>query len=288
MKKIAVINDLSGLGRCSLTATISVLSAMGVQACPLPTAVLTAQTEYPSYYCEDLTDQIDIYRQEWTKLNQHFDGIYTGYVASVRQIQQILRFIDTFKEPDTFLLVDPVMGDDGQTYDVYTPELLHQMKQLVSRADIITPNLTEFCLLTDMDYHELMSLELPEEELIRRLQVQSRMLCQNTEKTIIITGICRKASDDALQIGNLYLHNTEYSFSSSPYIGGSYSGTGDLFASCMAGGIARGDTLPSLLRLAGTFLGNALKDSVREKIPYNDGVNYEKYLSLLMPEIENV
>lgn len=288
MKKIAVINDLSGLGRCSLTAAISVLSAMGVQACPLPTAVLTAQTEYPSYYCDDFTDKIDIYRQEWLKLNQHFDGIYTGYVASVQQIQQIIRFIDTFKEPDTFLLVDPVMGDDGQTYDVYTPDLLCQMKQLVSRADIITPNLTEFCLLTDMDYRELMNLKLSEEKLIHKLQSLSRTLCQNSEKTIIITGICRKDPDDALKIGNLYLHGTECSFTSAPYIGGSYSGTGDLFASCMAGGIARGDALPSLLRTTGEFLENSLKDSVLENIPYNDGVNYEKYLSILMPEIENV
>ncbi|MCF2684082.1 pyridoxamine kinase [Faecalicatena contorta] len=288
MKKIAVINDLSGLGRCSLTAAISVLSAMGVQACPLPTAVLTAQTEYPSYYCDDFTDKIDIYRQEWLKLNQHFDGIYTGYVASVQQIQQIIRFIDTFKEPDTFLLVDPVMGDDGQTYDVYTPDLLCQMKQLVSRADIITPNLTEFCLLTDMDYRELMNLKLSEEKLIHKLQSLSRTLCQNSEKTIIITGICRKDPDDALKIDNLYLHGTECSFTSAPYIGGSYSGTGDLFASCMAGGIARGDALPSLLRTTGEFLENSLKDSVLENIPYNDGVNYEKYLSILMPEIENV
>lgn len=288
MKKIAVINDLSGLGRCSLTAAISVLSAMGVQACPLPTAVLTAQTEYPSYYCDDFTDKIDIYRQEWLKLNQHFDGIYTGYVASVQQIQQIIRFIDTFKEPDTFLLVDPVMGDDGQTYDVYTPDLLCQMKQLVSRADIITPNLTEFCLLTDMDYRELMNLKLSEEKLIHKLQSLSRTLCQNSEKTIIITGICRKDPDNALKIGNLYLHSTDSSFTTTPYIGGSYSGTGDLFASCMAGGIARGDALPSLLRTTGEFLENSLKDSVLENVPYNDGVNYEKYLSILMPEIENV
>lgn len=288
MKKIAVINDLSGLGRCSLTAAISVLSAMGVQACPLPTAILTAQTEYPSYYCDDYTDKMDIYRLEWLKLNQHFDGIYTGYVASVRQIQQILHFIDTFKEPDTFLLVDPVMGDDGQTYDVYTPELLSQMKQLVSRADIITPNLTEFCLLTDMDYHALLRPELSEEDIIRRLQTQSRILCGDNEKTIIITGICRNNFDSAPQIGNLYLHGTECSFTSAPYIGGSYSGTGDLFASCMAGGIARGDALPSLLKKTGKFLENSLRDSVREKVPYNDGVNYEKFLSILMPGKENV
>ena len=119
-KKIAVINDLSGFGRCSLTAAISVLSAMGVQACPLPTAILTAQTGYPSYYCDDYTDKMERYRTEWLKMNQRFDGIYTGFVASERQIQQIFRFIDTFHTPGTRLLVDPVMGDNGHTYDMYT------------------------------------------------------------------------------------------------------------------------------------------------------------------------
>ena len=95
-KKIAVINDLSGFGRCSLTAAISVISAMGIQACPLPTAILTAQTGYPHYYLDDYTDKMDIYRQEWQKMGQHFDGIYTGFVASEAQIDQIFHFIDTF------------------------------------------------------------------------------------------------------------------------------------------------------------------------------------------------
>ena len=112
-KKVAVINDLSGLGRCSLTAAISVLSAMGIQACPLPTAILSSQTEYPSYYCYDFTDKMDYFRQEWKKLGTSFSGIYTGYVASVCQIEQIMHFLDTFQTADTFLLVDPVMGDDG-------------------------------------------------------------------------------------------------------------------------------------------------------------------------------
>ena len=118
-KKIAVINDLSGFGRCSLTAAISVISAMGIQACPLPTAILTAQTGYPHYYLDDYTDKMDIYRQEWQKMGQHFDGIYTGFVASEAQIDQIFHFIDTFYTSDTFLLVDPVMGDDGIKYDIY-------------------------------------------------------------------------------------------------------------------------------------------------------------------------
>ena len=114
-KKIAVINDLSGFGRCSLTAAISVIAAMGVQPCPLPTAVLSAQTGYPSYYCDDYTEKMEYFRSEWKKMGQTFDGIYTGFVASEQQIDQIFHFVETFDTPDTFLLVDPVMGDDGLT-----------------------------------------------------------------------------------------------------------------------------------------------------------------------------
>ena len=157
-KKIAVINDLSGFGRCSLTAAISVISAMGIQACPLPTAILTAQTGYPHYYLDDYTDKMDIYRQEWQKMGQHFDGIYTGFVASEAQIDQIFHFIDTFYTSDTFLLVDPVMGDDGIKYDMFTPKLLEKMNALVREADIITPNLTELCLLTDADYDAIIDI----------------------------------------------------------------------------------------------------------------------------------
>ena len=149
-KKIAVINDLSGFGRCSLTAAISVIAAMGIQPCPLPTAILTAQTGYPSYYCDDYTEKMEHFRSEWAKMGQSFDGIYTGFVASEEQITQIFHFIGTFDTENTFLLVDPVMGDDGRTYRMFTPKLLEQMKKLALRADIITPNLTELALLSDL------------------------------------------------------------------------------------------------------------------------------------------
>ena len=167
-KKIAVINDLSGFGRCSLTAAISVISAMGIQACPLPTAILTAQTGYPHYYLDDYTDKMDIYRQEWQKMGQHFDGIYTGFVASEAQIDQIFHFIDTFYTSDTFLLVDPVMGDDGIKYDMFTPKLLEKMNALVGEADIITPNLTELWLLTDGSYDTIMDITDKDIRLFKR------------------------------------------------------------------------------------------------------------------------
>lgn len=279
-KKIAVINDLSGFGRCSLTAAISVISSMGVQACPLPTAILTAQTGYPSYYLDDYTDKMEYYRQEWEKMQQTFDGIYTGFVASEKQIRQIFRFIDTFDTADTFLLVDPVMGDDGIKYDMFTQELLNQMKRLAKKADIITPNLTELCLLTDADFHALKKLT-DTEKLLGNIHRLALDFCPDGPEHIIVTGIHFTDEAGILQMGNLYVSEKKTFLSSFPYIGQSYSGTGDLFASCLAAGIANNRSIPEIIQMAGQFLEAAIADSVKEQVPRNDGVNYEKYLHML-------
>ena len=280
-KKVAVINDLSGFGRCSLTAAISILSVMGVQACPLPTAILTAQTGYPSYYCDDYTDKMEYFRAEWEKMNQHFDGIYTGFVADETQITHKFRFIDTFKSPDTFLLVDPVMGDDGEPYPIYTPSLFRQMRKLALQADIVTPNLTELCLLADADYQALTSLRSPDER-IQAIGELGQAFCQEGPDHVIVTGILFQDTDGTAKMGNLLVNPEGCSLFAFPYIGGSYSGTGDLFASCIAAGIARGYSIPSIIRAAGDFLECSLIDTVKEQIPRNDGVNYEQYLSLLL------
>lgn len=280
-KKVAVINDLSGLGRCSLTAAISVLSAMGIQTCPLPTAILSSQTEYPSYYCYDFTDKMDYFRQEWKKLGTYFSGIYTGYIASVPQIEEIFHFLDTFQTPDTFLLVDPVMGDDGMTYDMYTSEFLSAMKELTARADVITPNITEFCLLTDMDYNTLQNSSLSLHQLISCLKDASHTLTAERTKKILITGIRFTTDDGIPKIGNLLLDGSSHFLSAFPCCDGSYSGTGDLFASCITGGLARGTSLTEMMQTAGSFLEKALADSVKEQVPVNEGVNFEKYLYLL-------
>lgn len=280
-KKVAVINDLSGLGRCSLTAAISVLSAMGIQTCPLPTAILSSQTEYPSYYCYDFTDKMDYFRQEWKKLGTCFSGIYTGYIASVPQIEEIFHFLDTFQTPDTFLLVDPVMGDDGMTYDMYTSEFLSAMKELTARADVITPNITEFCLLTDMDYNTLQNSSLSLHQLISCLKDASHTLTAERTKKILITGIRFTTDDGIPKIGNLLLDGSSHFLSAFPCCDGSYSGTGDLFASCITGGLARGTSLTEMIQTAGSFLEKALADSVKEQVPVNEGVNFKKYLYLL-------
>lgn len=282
-KKIAVINDLSGFGRCSLTAAISTIAAMGVSPCPLPTAILSAQTGYPSYFCDDYTDRMEYFRQEWSKMQASFDGIYTGFMASEAQIEHIFAFLETFRTPDTFLLVDPVMGDNGNSYKMFTPRLCSLMKELVLKADYITPNLTELCLLTGADYQKYASRSDPE-RLASEIHQCALPLLENGPKTIVVTGIqFTDPKSHAMQMGNLHLTKELCRMRAFPYIGGSYSGTGDLFASILAAGIARGDNIDSVICLAGEFIEKAMLDSVKEQIPRNDGVNYEQYLWMLTP-----
>ncbi len=281
-KKIAVINDLSGFGRCSLTAAISVLSAMGVSPCPLPTAILSAQTGYPSYYCDDYTDKMEYFRREWKKMGARFDGIYTGFVAGEEQIRQIFRFLDTFHQESSFLLVDPVMGDDGIPYDMFTDTLRSLMKELCFQADIITPNVTELCLLTGADYDYIANIPHTD-SLLEETGTLARSLCGPGLKHVVVTGIRFTDEKGIRQMGNLYATQDTCEVFAFPYVGGSYSGTGDLFASCLCAGVARGDSIPSVIQTAGKFIELALSDSVREQIDRNGGVNYEKYLSLLIP-----
>ena len=281
-KKIAVINDLSGFGRCSLTAAISVIAAMGVQPCPLPTAVLSAQTGYPSYFCDDYTDKMENFRQEWEKMDAQFDGIYTGFVASEQQIEKIFTFLKTFQRKNTFLLVDPVMGDNGNVYAMFTDRLLSLMKELVWKADGITPNLTELCLLTDTDYRMIQNMT-DERNLLTIVEQMARNVIKKGPDTVVVTGIHFLDGEDGVEkMGNLAVSGKQVSLSAFPYVGGSYSGTGDLFASVIAAGIARGDKITESIRLAGGFIERAIVDSVKENIPRNDGVNYEQFLGMLM------
>jgi pyridoxine kinase len=277
-KKIAVINDLSGFGRCSLTAAISVLSAMGVSACPLPTAILTAQTEYPSYYCDDYTDKMDIYRKEWLKMGQKFDGIYTGFVASEAQIGHIFNFIDTFRTSDTFLLVDPVMGDDGITYDIFTPSLLSKMKELALKADIITPNMTELCLLTDYDYYNLTAIT-DTEKLMDQILLLGKKLCNMGPSHVIVTGIQFTGTDGIRSMGNLYISATEHALVAFPYIGGSYSGTGDLFACVLLGGRLGGDDESSAIRFASEYISRVMEYTSQFDTPEREGVAFEHFMA---------
>lgn len=282
IKRVAVINDLSSLGKCSLTAAIPVLSVMGVQPCPVPTAILTNQTEYNSYYCYDFTDKIDNYIEQWQKLGITFDGIYTGYLNSADQIKKILHFCETFRDEKTLLIVDPVMGDSGFVYDMYTPELGKKMRDLVMSADVITPNLTECCLLTSTDYEELVSHQ-NEPDYLGRIEKMARPLLDTGIKTIIITGIIHKTEfTSESRYYNLVLAENSCEYVSSSIYGGSYSGTGDLLASVVCGGLVKGDSPDVCVLRAVRFLRAALIETVEQGSDRNHGINFEPYLPLLL------
>ena len=138
MKKIALINDLSGFGKCSLTAAIPVISVMGIQACPLPTAVLTAQTGFDQYYCDDYTEKMDQFTAHWKQIGMEFDGIYSGFLGNAVQIRKVQNFLDQFQTKDNLYLADTIMGDHGKAFGMYKEEFLREMQELAKRADVLT------------------------------------------------------------------------------------------------------------------------------------------------------
>ena len=281
-KKAVLINDLSGLGKCSLTAAIPVLSVMGIQACPMPTAVLTSQTGFKSFYCNDCTDKLDYYTEEWKKLGFQPDGIYTGFLSSEKQVEKILNFINSFETENTLVLVDPVMGDGGRTYSLFTDTLACKMKKLVTAADVITPNLTECCILCDIDYCEFVKNAESPDFIDRIAELGKALLKRYGVKIVIITGIEHKDSDGTIKVLNLVASDEEVFCVSCKKIGGSYSGTGDLFASVIFSGLLRGDSLRATVNLAVNFIETSLHDTVNLGIDRNEGIEFEKNLNLLL------
>ena len=282
MKKVAVIQDLSSLGKCSLTADIPVLSVMGVQACPLPTAVLSAQTEFPSYYLEDLTSKMNNFTEEWEKLGVRFDGIITGFVTGKEQIDNIFLFLEKFHRNKTLLLVDPVMGSSsGEVYSIYTDHLLTQMKELVKQADVITPNMTEFCLLTGLSREKLNRYQ-NESDYLRAVEDAGKALHEQIQAQVIITGVNPPSPTGDRMIGNMYINGETTFYHESPYNGKRYSGTGDLFASVLMGGLLRGDSLEHSIQLAQNFLFKSIQAAEKEHTPEIEGIHFEKYLRLLL------
>ena len=155
MKRIATIQDLSCVGKCSLGIAMPILSAMGIECAALPTAVLSAHTAFDGFVCTDLTAQLAPIAAHWKALGLRFDALYTGYLASPAQVAFVEAFFDSFGRADTLVFVDPVMADQGRLYAGFDAGFPEKMRRLCARADIVTPNVTEACLLTGMEYREL-------------------------------------------------------------------------------------------------------------------------------------
>ena len=286
MKKIAVIHDLSGLGKCSLTAAIPVISAMGVQACPLPTAILSNQTGYGFYFWDDYTDRMELIMDEWKKMGFKPDGVYTGFLGDARQVDLILKFVDMFCTEGTHILVDPVMGDRGETYKTYSETLCEKMRTLVREATVITPNLTEALLLLygEEGMKERMKAlsDMEETQLLKEIETSGRDLTLRFGlEAIVITGVEVSGSDGRARMGNLVLEKEKADWCFSVKEGGSYSGTGDLLASVLSAGMVRGIPMKACVEKAVEFLSGAIHDAVEEGTDRNDGVCFEKYLGIL-------
>ncbi len=282
MKRIALINDLSGLGKCSLTAAIPVISCMGIQACPLPTAVLTAQTGFPSYYCDDYTDRMHYFTDEWAKMAMTFDGIYSGFLSTASQTDNVLHFLERFQTENTLYLTDPVLGDDGIPYPIYSDALCQGMKTLTRRANVVTPNLTELCLLANADFSKVTGYSTQKDFLKKIKEVGHSLLAKaECKQTILVTGIVRYDGEQSY-MGNLAISNDETYYHETSFTGKSFSGTGDLFASVISGSLVHGDSIQDAIKKAAAFLQPAIEEASMEEIDRNHGVHFEKYLKLLM------
>lgn len=270
--RVAAINDLSGFGKCSLMADISVMTSMGIEVCPVPTAVLTAQTGFSSYYMHDTTDMVARSCEEWKKMGETFDGILTGYMPSEKVTDDVQEFTDAFKSDKTMLLVDPVMGDGGMCYTNYSEGMLLKIKKLVSQADIITPNLTELCLLASEDPKAVIKevAEKEDPEMIIKIADKVRA---GSQQSIVVTGI----SINMDEICNVIVHEGGSDLVTGKHNGRSYSGTGDLFAAALIGCVLKGKDIVEAVRITADFINRSVQATGASDRNY--GVDYEKILA---------
>ena len=273
MKKAAVINDLSGIGRCSLTVALTLLNTLEVQACPLPTAILSNQTGFDSFSFVDFTPYMRQFFEQWKVIGYSFDSIYSGFLGSKEQISIVLEFIKLFKEEQTLVLIDPVMGDNGELYTIYDKDYPVYMKKLVAQADVITPNMTEFSLLTGYNLDWGIDKE--------RIKKYARELALNGPKQIVITGVWDKSNPESLTNIGLDFTTETYFTEEVSYNGKSYSGTGDIFASVLCGYLTQGYSLQQAVTIASTFISKAITYTSDFDISTKEGIMYERFLKEL-------
>ena len=269
-KRIALINDITGFGRCSVTVQLPLISAMRVQACPLPTAILSVHTGFPNHYLDDYTERMRPYMENWAANELDFDAILTGFLGSEAQINLVLECIARFKQPQTQVIVDPVMGDHGKLYSSYTPALCAKMRQLLPYADVVTPNLTEACQLLGRHY--------PTDGLVSdaELAEMAAGIAAMGPRSVVITGL--HAGDYVCTY--LYADGTGRSFDN-PKVGRDRSGSGDAFAAIVAAALVRGLSLEEGARRAAEFIGHCLVYAEQLDLPWNYGLPFEEFMGEL-------
>lgn len=270
-QKIAVINDLSGYGRCSLTVVIPILSALKIQCCPVPTSILSNHTGFPTYFFDDYTSKMPQYIEEWKKLKLSFDGIYSGFLGSEAQIQIVIDMIKEFGSKETKVIIDPIMGDHGKAYQTYTPEMCSRMKELVRYGNIVTPNLTEACILTGREYRK---------EGFRRKELiqMAEEIRELGPDSVVITG----AKEGSFVTNVVLEKDGSHHFIKTRHVGNERPGTGDVFSSIVAAYAVRGFSLKDGVKKAADFVKECILRSDELNVPVENGVCFEELLSLLI------
>lgn len=277
MKRIVTIQDISCVGKCSLTVALPIISACGVEAAVVPTAVLSTHTAFQGFTFHDLTDEITPIAEHWKKENFKFDAIYTGYLGSFEQLRLMSKFFDDFGTDDNIVFIDPVMADNGKLYPGFTQEFADEMAKLCGKADIIVPNLTEACFMLHREY-------IPEGYDEAYIKGILKDLAALGAKNTVLTGV----SFEKGKLGVMGYASEEDRFFSyyTERIDVSFHGTGDVFASACVGALMRGLTLENSLKTAANYTVDSIKKTVAEPNHNTYGVNFEQSVPLLLEELE--
>lgn len=278
MKRIVTIQDISCIGKCSLTVALPIISACGVETAVIPTAVLSTHTAFDGFTFRDLTDEIPPIAAHWKAQGMAVDAIYTGYLGSFQQLEIVSQFFDRFKTPENLILVDPVMADNGALYAGFTPEFVQEMAKLCGKADIIVPNLTEACYLLNIPY--------PGEDYTRAdiqhiLTELGKLGCAQ----VVLTGVSLEPG----RLGVMAYDTTKQTFFEyyNEKMPSSFHGTGDVFASVVVGAMMRGCPLEDALRLAVDFTLESIRKTVADPEHRWYGVNFEEAIPLLVSRLSH-
>ena len=275
MKNILTIQDISCFGKCSLTIALPIISAMGVETVILPTAVLSTHTMFKNFTVKDLTDQLIPITDHWKSEGIRFDAIYTGYLGSAEEIEIAKRIFDEFGGDDTMIFIDPVMADNGKLYPAFDMEYAKLNAGLCGKADIIVPNLTEACFMTDTEYREDYDRAYIDELLEK--------LAGLGAKKVILTGIAFSEGktgvyglDTVTGVKIVYENNR---------IDAAYHGTGDLFSSVSVGALVQGVSLTDAFKLAADYTARTIEETVKNPDKPWYGVDFETTIPELVAGI---
>ena len=281
MKRVLTVQDISCVGKCSLTAAIPVISAMGIEVCPLPTAILSNHTAFSSFSFLDLTDKIPEIINEWKKQGFHFDAIYTGYLGSIKQIDLVHKILDEFAQNDTLVVIDPCMADNGKLYTGFSQDFVKQMAKLCGRANVILPNMTEACFLVNQDYdiftHTNESITKVMEKLLSLGAEQVILKGVDFSKEKIGVAYCSQklfnnnfsTNENNMEDMNIYFHHRYDE---------NFHGTGDVFASAVTGALVLKKDIKDAVKIACDFVQESIECTLLNPNYNWYGVDFESAL----------